>query len=121
MTTGLENRPSSSPSLSPSIPKNEPIANIQIESSQLMLTIAAASPDGNPSGKIATEFVVVNSRNARIVNIGGDDDTRHALYSALLAFTKEHGLNILLSDKIDEATKQWLLDNNLADFSTPNT
>jgi len=120
MRTGLE-RLAFSPDSSPSVPKNEPTAKIQIESSQLMLNIVASSQDGNPAGTITTEFVVVNSRNARIISIGGSDDIRRALYSALLAFTKERGLNILLSDKIDEETKQWLVDNNLPDYSTLDT
>ncbi|HUD04473.1 MAG TPA: hypothetical protein VMR59_00600 [Patescibacteria group bacterium] len=119
MRTGLESL-RLSPDPSPSVPKNEPTAKILIESRQLMLNIVASSPAGSLSGMIATEFIVVNSRNARIISIEGDDDTRRTLYSALLGFTKEHGLNILLSDKVDEKTKQWLVDNNLPDYSNPN-
>jgi len=123
MRNGFENL-RFSPIPSPSIPKIEPTAKIQIEKSQLILNIVASSLDGNPEGntegKIATEFVVVNSRNARIVSIEGDDNTRHTLYSALLGFAKEHDLNILLSDKVDEETRQWLVDNNIPDYSNPN-
>jgi hypothetical protein len=114
MRTGLE-RLAFSPDPSPSVSKNAPTAKIQIESSQLMLNIVASSEDGNPAGTITTEFIVVNSLNARIISIEGDDDTRHVLYSTLLKFAKEHGLKILRSDKIDDETRQWLDEIQMAD------
>jgi hypothetical protein len=82
----------------------------------------AFSPDGKQTGTAFSEFVVVNSQNARIVEIAGTtDEVGHALHRSLFEFANRSNLHILPSERMNEATKKWLADTGLPDRSTPNT
>jgi hypothetical protein len=103
------------------ITTDEPPLEIHISRSQLAITLTAFSPDGNQAGTAVSEFVVVNSQNARIVEIAGTtDEIGHTLHKSLFEFASRSNLNVLPSERMKEATKKWLTDTGLPDRSTPN-
>jgi hypothetical protein len=132
MADGLERRPSYAPSYPPSRDSNEPLlqfltettfrgqpALISILRKQLSVVAKAHIPNDSNTrkivGRVTTEFTVVNSLNMRILSIRGAAEARRTLHFSLIAFAKSNGLNILPSERMDEATKQWLTESGLPD------
>jgi hypothetical protein len=132
MADGLERRPNRSPASALSRDSSEPTPKlfseviidgqpVQIYSirKQLSLEIAARIPDGNQPGETigtaTAEQIVVNSQNLRLLSIGGFTEIGHALLQNLFEFARKNGLNVLPSERMDEATRQWLTDNGLPD------
>ena len=87
---------------------------------ELSARIANGSQPGETVGRATTEFLVVNSQNARIISISGTSEARLALHSSLFAFARDNGLNVYPSERMDEATRLWLADTGLPDHSTPS-
>ncbi len=116
MADGLERRPNHSP-------EAQPIQIWQRKQSGIEARVYAR--DGNEPGRIVgrliTEFIVVNSKNARIVSIRGASEVRKSLRQELMEYARGNGLHVLPSERIDPSTKQWLADNQLPDrYFNPN-
>jgi hypothetical protein len=137
MANGGPERHNSFPAFPPPRDSDEPTLNLFNETTlggqpaqiwilrkQLSVAMKARLPNGIQPGKLVgratTEFLVVNSSNIRILSIRGATQARRALHASLFAFAKNNGLNVLPSERMDEATKQWLTDTGLPDRSTPD-
>ena len=136
MTDSLERRPNCPPT-SPSRLPSDPLPVLFCEANldgqpvgiyalrkQLSVEFTARIPNGDHPeetvGTAATEFIVVNSRNLRLLSLGGTALAKHALHQSLFEYARRNGLDVLPSDRINEETKQWLIDNKLPDHSTPD-
>jgi hypothetical protein len=146
MTDGIERRPNhapSSPSRLPVEPTNthfeETVAvegqpyqiRLAYDSSGVRLTAFLPDATGTDTtlGTAVASHEVVNTDVLRIISFQrtsvSPSDSRFALHSQLFRFATEHGLRILPWtehwNKMEQETRRWLDDNQLADASTtPN-
>lgn len=89
------------------------------------IDFTATIPNGDHisdvEGTAITEQLVVNSQNLRLLSIEGTNLTKHALYYGIFEFARRNDLSVYPSEKMEEATKQWLIEYQLPDsFLNPN-